>query len=161
MNYQYPRRAVSPRETDRIDSSRTVFLSRGPNRISHETKDLLTVKSLSGWRTRTAGRGHGRRVKKEIAGREGRHRVERVREALETRDESTEELRESPDLLDSEVSGGRSPACCQLVSLSAHARWHRGDQSRVWIHRPLPPHTRGAPCRTRIVIPRACYSVCV
>lgn len=41
------------------------------------------------------------------------------------RKERNEDLRETPDPLDSEVSGGRGPACCQLVRLSAHARWHR------------------------------------
>lgn len=38
------------------------------------------------------------------------------------------ELRESGGSADSEVSGGRGPARCQLVSLSAHARWHRASQ---------------------------------
>ena len=47
-NYQYPWQVIPPREADGIDSSWTVVflsLSRGPNRISHETKDLLTMKS--------------------------------------------------------------------------------------------------------------------
>lgn len=148
-NYQYPRQAIPPRETDRIDSSWTVvFLSRSrrPNRISHETKDLLTMKfSQVGERDRAAGRGHGRRVKKENRedGRERKHENERERGREEKRGERgqckqqedgrrqetrAEKLRESPGLLDSEVSGGRSLACCQLVSLSAHARWHRGDR---------------------------------
>lgn len=67
--------AIPPHETDRIDRSWTVvFLprSRGPNRISHETKDFLTMKSSQvGERDRTAGRGHGRRVKKENSGKMG------------------------------------------------------------------------------------------
>jgi len=37
-------------------------LTRGPNRISHETRDLLTVKSFLEER---AGRGHGRDTAKE------------------------------------------------------------------------------------------------
>lgn len=45
------------------------------------------------------------------------------------------ELRETRGPPDSEVSGGRGPARCQLVSLSAHARWHRASQPRVDSHR--------------------------
>jgi len=152
MNYQYPWQVIPPREADGIDSSWTVvFLSllRRPNRISHETKDLLTMKSSQvGERDRTAGWGHGRRVKKENnedrkekknEKRKRERERERERERREQknskRQETRAEKRESSSPLDSEVSGGRNPACCQLVSLSAHARWHRGDRrSRMDSH---------------------------
>lgn len=90
--------------------------------------------SQVGERDRTAGREHGRRVKKETAGRRerrGRHGEEVESERGRRQETRAEELRESPGPFDSEVSGGRSPACRQLVSLSAHARWHHGDRSRV------------------------------
>lgn len=83
-----------------------------------------------------------------------------------------EKLRESPGLLDSEVSGGRSSACCQLVSLSAHARWHRGDRApRVDSHtnsvsrHSSAPHSHSEHCavprRRHALLQRvARYSVC-
>lgn len=107
-NYQYPWQVIPPRETDRIDSSWTVvFLShsRGPNRISHEKKDLLTMKSSQvGERDRAAGRGHGRRVKKTAKmeekgsmrmSKKEREREKRARGRQKTRDESREATRES------------------------------------------------------------------
>lgn len=86
MNYQYPRRAVPRRETDRIDSSRTVFLSRGPQ--PHQSRDEggpFNREVLSGWRTRWNGRLRTRKTGKErnsgAAGEKGdTHRVERGRE---------------------------------------------------------------------------------
>lgn len=66
-----------------------------------------------------------------MGGKGNKNERERERKGQEDdrrQETRAEKLRESPGLLDSEVSGGRSPACCQLVSLSAHARWHRGDR---------------------------------
>lgn len=58
-------------------------------------------------------------------------RGERKEAKGEKRQETrAKELRESGGSADSEVSGGRGPARCQLVSLSAHARWHRASQPR-------------------------------
>lgn len=42
--------------------------------------------------------------------------------------ERERELRETGGPTDSEVSDGRGPARCQLVNLSAHARWHRANR---------------------------------
>lgn len=133
------RQVISPRETDKIDSSRTVFLSRSrANRVSHETKDLLTVKSSQvGERDRTAGQEHGRRVKKETAGwRERREtwRRDREREGQETRDKSRGVTRESRSVWQWGVGWSEPglPSACQPVSPRTLAPWR--PVSRVDSH---------------------------
>lgn len=175
-NYQYPWQVIPPRETDRIDSSWTVvFLShsRGPNRISHEKKDLLTMKSSQvGERDRTAGRGHGRRVKKTAKMEEkGSMRMSKREREREEGKRTTEDKRRE------QRSYERVPVCltvrCRVVgarlavSLSACQPTHVGTVAtgdRVWIHTPT-PHAVAArttrPCRTRIVTTRERYFVCM
>jgi len=172
-NYQYPWQVISPRETDRIDSSWTVvFLSRsqGPNRISHETKDLLTMKSsqVGEW-DRTAGCGHGRRVKKtakmgekekiRMSKRE-RERGGRTRGWQKTRDESREAMRESRSAWQWGV-GWSEPSllsACQPVSPRTLASWRPRTDSHT------DASCRGRttrPYRTRIVTTRERYFVCM
>lgn len=163
------------RETDRIDSWTVVFLSRSrrPNRISHETKDLLTMKSSQvGERDRTAGRGHGRRVKKENSGKMGEKGNKNVCEREREKDKRTAE-----DKRREQRSYERVPVCltvrCRVVgarlavSLSACQPTHVGTvatSDHVWIHTPTPYAVAARttrPCRTRIVTTRECYFVCM